>query len=613
MSSTNRFRNFESGSQKRKKKQRIEELTQSQKGAIDRFIIKESQVSSSNQTLDQAPALDRSIENNPRDDQTGTENNAEVQEVLINDTSVEINNNDADNNENTDDSFQPDIFDPRYWDSLNPKQIDILAQKGPRRDLSIQKGPKDRYSRRFSALFYNRVLSNGEHCDRDWLVYCKELDRVFCFSYKLFTKGHRKGQLANEGYNDWIHLGSRLKEHETSADHVLNMTICKLYEDSNGNFLGLIEMLAEFDPVIQEHVRPITSEETLLHYLDPKIQNELIHLLASAIKSEICQLHDGRAVLKVLKLSDFNALTFERLYFSEAKGLANNELGEYEFIVAIVIWYEVLYAVNLVSKHLQAKDMLIDVAIEKVQGLISFFKGYRETDFLQALEAAKGIALELDIGTTFRKKREIERKRQFDENPDDTNVATQSAEETFRINYFIPIVDQAISSLTRRFEQYQHYQKNFGFLFTADSLRSLDNTSLKSSYDNLEAALKRDEKSDIDANELYTELRFLQDFIPKENMGPLEILKFLKRHDCFPNASIAYRILLTIPVTVASAERSISKLKLLKSYLRCTMTQERLNSLAMIALENGLLEKINYEHIIEDFISKNTKRMMLFK
>lgn len=43
--------------------------------------------------------------------------------------------------------------------------------------------------------------------------------------------------------------------------------------------------------------------------------------------------------------------------------------------MAIVIWYEVLFAVNLVSKNLQAKDMLIDVAIEKVQGLISFFKG----------------------------------------------------------------------------------------------------------------------------------------------------------------------------------------------------------------------------------------------
>jgi hypothetical protein len=96
-------------------------------------------------------------------------------------------------------------------------------------------------------------------------------------------------------------------------------------------------------------------------------------------------------------------------------------------------------------------------------------------------------------------------------------------------------------------------------------------------------------------------------------MGPLEILKFLKRHDCFPNANIAYRILLTIPVTIASAKRSFSKLKLLKSYLRSTMTQERLNDLVMIALESDILLKINYESIIENFISRNTQRMMLFK
>jgi hypothetical protein len=65
-------------------------------------------------------------------------------------------------------------------------------------------------------------------------------------------------------------------------------------------------------------------------------------------------------------------------------------------------------------------------------------------------------------------------------------------------------------------------------------------------------------------------------------------------------------------VTVASAERSFSKLKLLKSYKRSTMTQERLNGLATIALENDVLEKIKYEDIIEDFISKNTRRWILF-
>src|SRR6266540_4646355 len=195
---------------------------------MDRFVFKESQVSSVNQSVNQSADQDPPT-NNTADN--------EVEDVPIDNTNVGMDNNDdnviatsIDVNVNTSpdrdvsDSFQPDIFDPRYWDSLDPRQIEILAEKGPSRDLLIQKGPKDKYSRRFSALFYNRVLPNGEHCDRDWLVYSKKLDRVFCFGCKLFTKGYRKGQLANEGYNDWIHLGSRLKEHETSADHVLNMT-----------------------------------------------------------------------------------------------------------------------------------------------------------------------------------------------------------------------------------------------------------------------------------------------------------------------------------------------------------------------------------------------------
>jgi hypothetical protein len=94
----------------------------------------------------------------------------------------------------------------------------------------------------------------------------------------------------------------------------------------------------------------------------------------------------------------------------------------------------------------------------------------REAGFLQALETAKDIALDMDIDTLFHTRRKIKRKRHFDENLDDTNVETLSAEEIFRINYFIPIVDQAISSLTRRFEQYQSFQKIFGFLFTLEAL-----------------------------------------------------------------------------------------------------------------------------------------------
>ncbi|GKD53529.1 zinc finger MYM-type protein 1 [Tanacetum coccineum] len=61
---------------------------------------------------------------------------------------------------------------------------------------------------------------------------------------------------------------------------------------------------------------------------------------------------------------------------SESKSLATNELGDFEFLVSTVIWFDILSAVNLVSKKLQTDDMLIDVAIKEVEGLIVGFRGH---------------------------------------------------------------------------------------------------------------------------------------------------------------------------------------------------------------------------------------------
>ena len=44
--------------------------------------------------------------------------------------------------------------------------------------------------------------------------------------------------------------------------------------------------------------------------------------------------------------------------------------------------------------------------------------------------------------------------------------------------------------------------------------------------------------------------------------------------------------------------------------MRTTMTQRILTRFAPVALESEVLEKIDYEDIIEDFITKNTKIIM---
>jgi hypothetical protein len=79
----------------------------------------------------------------------------------------------------------------------------------------------------------------------------------------------------------------------------------------------------------------------------------------------------------------------------------------------------------------------------------------------------------------------------------------------------------------------------------------------------------------------------------------------------YPNLVIAYRLLLTFPVTVASGERSFSKLKLIKTYLRSTMTQERLSNLAILSIENKITQTINFNDVIENFASIKSRKMSL--
>ena len=79
-----------------------------------------------------------------------------------------------------------------------------------------------------------------------------------------------------------------------------------------------------------------------------------------------------------------------------------------------------------------------------------------------------------------------------------------------------------------------------------------------------------------------------------------------------PDVVTVFKIFLTLPVTVASAERSFSKLKLIKNYMRSTMSQDRLSGLSILSIENERARNLDLSEIVKQFAEKNARRRIRF-
>ncbi|PNT76401.1 hypothetical protein BRADI_1g47806v3 [Brachypodium distachyon] len=135
-----------------------------------------------------------------------------------------------------------------------------------------------------------------------------------------------------------------------------------------------------------------------------------------------------KALLKLHRTSNDDPKTK-----SDAKSLVA-ALQNFEFLVGMVIWHDVLFTINMVTKKLQST--IVD---------------YRNDGFASSLIITKSIASDMGIGPAFPVKRRVTRTRQFDENSDneenDQNEEAQAVEEeSFRLKYFLVMIDVAIAS-----------------------------------------------------------------------------------------------------------------------------------------------------------------------
>ena len=124
----------------------------------------------------------------------------------------------------------------------------------------------------------------------------------------------------------------------------------------------------------------------------------------------------------------------------------------------------------------------------------------------------------------------------------------------------------------------------------------------------------------LDVSRLLFEVLRLRDFLRQRDMTMMTNHRLSNGWDGFndgkfkklPNIVIALRLFFMSTVSVASTERSFSKLKLSQSYLKSSVSQDCLSNLSFISSEHETVEKIDFDQVISNFASAKAWKIKIW-
>lgn len=182
--------------------------------------------------------------------------------------------------------------------------------------------------------------------------------------------------------------------------------------------------------------------------------------------------------------------------------------------------------------------------------------------------------------------------------------------EKFRIESFNVIVDKLRVELEKRSSAYNHITELFGFL---TKLTTIEIDEMRECADRLVSIYSHDLERSLGC-ELEQFISFIKTSFKNVAFFPLDILKWMcdrKLDEVFSNIYVAFRLFLTIPIANCEAERSFSKLTIIKNKYRSAMTDIRLSSLALLAIESELVKNIDFNDLINEFARIKSRKKIL--
>lgn len=267
--------------------------------------------------------------------------------------------------------------------------------------------------------------------------------------------------------------------------------------------------------------------------------------------------------------------------------------------IILSFWLDILQRVNEVNKAVQKENMDLSTTAHLLSSLAEYF------DFLRdRFDHYEALGKSLTENENYVQKRIIKKKLQFGEN---NSEAILDEKEKMRTQCFVLIIDNLKSEIIRRSDGYKSCSKKFEFLFT---LKTQEDKNILASATQLQQIYVED-LDEYFPQECVHLKKLLNSLSEIKIETPLELVQVLyenKLISSFPNVNICLRIFFSIMVSNASGERSFSTLKRVKTYLRNSIAQERLNSLAILSINQDLLNEIDVNSVIEQFASMKARK-----
>ncbi|XP_013785021.1 zinc finger MYM-type protein 1-like [Limulus polyphemus] len=214
----------------------------------------------------------------------------------------------------------------------------LIEQNIYKQDFSRSEREHNGHKRYLTKSLFERTMLNGEKVNREWLVYSLSTGCVYCAPCKVFCQKNEDKAFIN-GFSNWKNPHSRVRKHENSSkyknciriwhdrasdEHRIDQDLVRELEEEkkywqsvlrrivevikflrarglafrgndeqfesskNSNCLGILELLAKFDPFLAQHIQKYAGAgKGSPSYLSKIICEELIKSMLKQLLMEI--------------------------------------------------------------------------------------------------------------------------------------------------------------------------------------------------------------------------------------------------------------------------------------------------------------------------------------